>query len=63
VGEYAHPRLGAVRQVASPLRLSGHEPQMRPGPERGADTEAVLRELCGYDEERVAAARAGGAFG
>ncbi len=63
IGEYAHPRLGTVRQVASPLRLSGHDAQMRPGPERGADTEAVLRELCGYDEERLAAARDGGAFG
>jgi crotonobetainyl-CoA:carnitine CoA-transferase CaiB-like acyl-CoA transferase len=52
-----------VRQVASPLRLSGHEAQLRPGPDRGADTEAVLRELCGYDDARLAAARAAGAFG
>jgi crotonobetainyl-CoA:carnitine CoA-transferase CaiB-like acyl-CoA transferase len=63
VREYAHPRLGAVRQVASPLRLSGHEAELRPGPERGADTDAVLRELCGYDDTRLAAARAAGAFG
>jgi crotonobetainyl-CoA:carnitine CoA-transferase CaiB-like acyl-CoA transferase len=63
VGEYTHPRLGSVRQVASPLRLSGHEARLRPGPERGGDTEPLLRELCGYDDERLAAARAGGAFG
>jgi crotonobetainyl-CoA:carnitine CoA-transferase CaiB-like acyl-CoA transferase len=63
VGEYTHPRLGPVRQVGSPLRLSGHEAPLRPGPERGADTEALLRELCGYDDERLAAAREGGAFG
>ena len=63
LGEYDHPRLGIVRQVVSPLRLSGHEAELRPGPERGADTEALLRELCGYDDARLAAARAGGAFG
>jgi crotonobetainyl-CoA:carnitine CoA-transferase CaiB-like acyl-CoA transferase len=63
VGEYEHPRLGTVRQVRSPLRVSDHEPPLRPGPARGADTDAVLRELCGYDDARLAAARAGGAFG
>jgi crotonobetainyl-CoA:carnitine CoA-transferase CaiB-like acyl-CoA transferase len=63
VGEYAHPRLGPVRQVRSPLRVSGHEPPLLPGPARGADTETLLRELCGYDDARLAAARAGGAFG
>jgi crotonobetainyl-CoA:carnitine CoA-transferase CaiB-like acyl-CoA transferase len=60
---YDHPRLGVVRQVASPLRLSGHRAPVSPGPARGADTEALLRELCGYDDTRLAAARAGGAFG
>ena len=63
VVEYAHPRLGRVRQVASPLRMSGHRAAVAPGPARGADTEAVLRELCGYDDARLAAARAAGAFG
>jgi crotonobetainyl-CoA:carnitine CoA-transferase CaiB-like acyl-CoA transferase len=63
VGEYAHPRLGTVRQVASPLRISGHRAELRPGPARGEDTEALLRELCGYDDTRLAAARAGGAVG
>jgi crotonobetainyl-CoA:carnitine CoA-transferase CaiB-like acyl-CoA transferase len=63
VGEYDHPRLGTVRVLASPLRMSGHAPRLRPGPARGADTEAVLRELCGYDDARLAAARDAGAFG
>jgi crotonobetainyl-CoA:carnitine CoA-transferase CaiB-like acyl-CoA transferase len=61
--EYAHPRLGPVRLLASPLRLSGHRAAVSPGPARGADTEALLRELCGYDDARLAAARAAGAFG
>jgi crotonobetainyl-CoA:carnitine CoA-transferase CaiB-like acyl-CoA transferase len=60
---YDHPRLGRVRQVASPLRMSGHRADVSPGPARGANTEALLRELCGYDDARLAAARAGGAFG
>ena len=49
--------------MASPLRLSGHRAAVAPGPGRGADTEALLRELCGYDDARLAAARAAGAFG
>ncbi|MBM4419386.1 MAG: CoA transferase [Chloroflexi bacterium] len=59
---YEHPRLGTVRQVASPLRL-GDAPHVAPAPERGADSAAILRELAGYDEARFAAARAAGAFG
>ena len=51
------PQLGTVRQVASPLRLSGAEPPVRPAPTRGEHTEAVLVELCGYSPERVRRAR------
>ncbi len=61
--EYEHAALGTVRQVASPLRLSGAEPPLRPAPERGADTEQVLVELCGYEPERVRALEAAGVFG
>jgi crotonobetainyl-CoA:carnitine CoA-transferase CaiB-like acyl-CoA transferase len=61
--EYDHPRLGTVRQIGSPLSISGHRAAVAPGPERGADTERLLRELCGYDDARLAAARAAGAFG
>ncbi len=60
---YEHPRLGTVRQVASPLRLSGSEPPARPAPERGADTELVLVELCGYEPARVRELAAAGVFG
>jgi crotonobetainyl-CoA:carnitine CoA-transferase CaiB-like acyl-CoA transferase len=35
VVEYEHPTLGTVRQVASPLRLSGPEPPLRRAPFRG----------------------------
>ena len=55
-------RLGAVRQVASPLRL-GDEPPVRRGPFRGEHTEQVLVEVCGYSRERVRELAAAGVFG
>ena len=61
--EYEHPRLGAVRQVASPLRLSGPEPPAGPGPARGEHTEEVLAEVCGYEPERIRALAESGVFG
>ena len=61
--EYEHPALGPVRQVASPLRLSDAEPPVRPAPERGADTEQVLVELCGYEPARVRELADAGVFG
>jgi hypothetical protein len=45
------------------LRISGHVAEARPGPARGEGTKALLRELCGYDDEQIAAARGSGAFG
>jgi len=63
VARYEHPRLGTVRQPASPLRVSGHADPPRPGPERGEHTEALLRELCGYGDGQLARAREEGAFG
>jgi crotonobetainyl-CoA:carnitine CoA-transferase CaiB-like acyl-CoA transferase len=61
--EYEHPELGTVRQVASPLRLSGAEPPLRPAPARGEHTEEVLVGLCGYTQERVRRLAAAGVFG
>jgi len=61
--EYDHPELGTVRQVASPLRLSGDEQPARAAPTRGEHTEAVLVELCGYSRERVVELEGAGVFG
>ena len=60
IASYEHPVLGTVRQPASPFRLGT---EYRRAPTRGEDTEAVLRELCGYDDDALARAREGGAFG
>jgi crotonobetainyl-CoA:carnitine CoA-transferase CaiB-like acyl-CoA transferase len=63
VVQVEHPRFGTVRQVATPLRLSGHEPPLRRGPFRGEHTDAVLAELCGYDTGRIEELARAGAFG
>lgn len=60
---YEHPRLGRIREVASPLRLSGDEREYAPAPSRGEHTEAVLSELCGYDHKRLEQLAQDGAFG
>jgi crotonobetainyl-CoA:carnitine CoA-transferase CaiB-like acyl-CoA transferase len=63
VVEVEHPTLGTVRQIASPLRLSGPATAPARGPFRGEHTDAVLREVCGYDPQRIARLRADAAFG
>jgi crotonobetainyl-CoA:carnitine CoA-transferase CaiB-like acyl-CoA transferase len=60
--ETDHPRLGAVRQVASPLRLGDPQPLAR-GPYRGEHTEEVLTEICGYSQERLDELAAARVFG
>jgi hypothetical protein len=51
--------------MPSPIKLIGEElplPEMA-AREPGRDTDAVLREVLGYDEARVAALRRSGALG
>ena len=63
VVEYEHPTLGIVRGPASPFRLSGGAPPAARGPMLGEHTHDVLRDLCGYDEERLSDLMAAGVFG
>lgn len=58
-----HPRWGDVRQVASPLRLSGTAAPLRRAPRRGEHTETILREICGYSLEKIAELGAAGVLG
>jgi len=56
-------QLGA-EQLPSPLKLVGGAlPTPGHAPTVGEHTDAVLRDLLGYDEARLAALREGGAFG
>ena len=57
-----HPRLGTVRQIASPLRLDEQPPPVRPAPARGEHTRAVLRDTLGYSPERIAELERAGAL-
>lgn len=61
--ETAHPRLGAVRQVASPLRVDGAKRTYGPAPTRDEHRHEVLRRICGYDAEAIARAENEKAFG
>ncbi|UGS39134.1 CaiB/BaiF CoA transferase family protein [Capillimicrobium parvum] len=63
VVEIPHPRFGTVRQLASPLRLSGEPNPLDRAPFRGEHTDEVLRELAGYSDDEIAELRAGGTFG
>ncbi|MGD9878896.1 MAG: CaiB/BaiF CoA transferase family protein [Reyranella sp.] len=64
VSAIPHPTAGEVPNIAAPLRLAG-TPLADPvaAPLLGQHTSAVLREVLGYDEVRVAELRSAGAFG
>jgi crotonobetainyl-CoA:carnitine CoA-transferase CaiB-like acyl-CoA transferase len=63
VVEYDHPTLGVVRGPASPFRIDGAPPPAGRGPMLGEHTNDVLREVCGYDDERLGRLAAAGTFG
>ena len=55
---YEHPSLGEVRTMRTPFRLSTDEtPAVRRGPYLGEHSDDVLREVCGYDDERIRSLR------
>jgi crotonobetainyl-CoA:carnitine CoA-transferase CaiB-like acyl-CoA transferase len=45
------------------VRVGVSEPRYKRAPLRGEHQDAVLRDLLGYDESRIAELRVGGAFG
>lgn len=61
--EIEHPSLGAVRQIASPLRVDGASRAYERAPLRGEHRSDVLRRVCGYTDDAIGAYAAAGAFG
>jgi crotonobetainyl-CoA:carnitine CoA-transferase CaiB-like acyl-CoA transferase len=58
VQDLVHPELGALKSLGNPVKMSATPPCLRtPAPARGADTDAILRDLGSADAE-VAALRA-----
>jgi crotonobetainyl-CoA:carnitine CoA-transferase CaiB-like acyl-CoA transferase len=61
--ESEHPRLGTIRQPATPLRVGADPKPNGLAPARGEHTHEVLVDLCGYSPERVDDLSAAGVFG
>jgi crotonobetainyl-CoA:carnitine CoA-transferase CaiB-like acyl-CoA transferase len=59
--EVEHPAWGTLQETASPYHV-GATRQHAPAPPLGADTDAVLSELCQYSPDEIAALRAAGAI-
>ncbi len=58
-----HPEFGELRQIAGPVRPSSTPPPPAAGPSLGADTEAVLTDLAGLNQDDLAELRRDGVIG
>jgi len=59
--EHDHPKVGRRRHLGVPFRMSRSDASVRtPAPCLGADTDDVLRTVCGYGDDAIAALRAAG---
>ena len=62
VVEVEHPERGAFKTIGCPLQLSDSPVEVKPSPLLGEHTEEILRDLAGYDDAEIEAARADGAI-
>src|SRR5207247_11306364 len=61
--ELPHPVVGTRKHVGVPWRMSESDCRVRgAAPCLGADTDQVLRDVCGYSEAEIARLRAAGAL-
>ena len=64
VATVEHPTAGPLRMLASPMKFSASPTAApMPPPLHGQHTQAVLRDVLGYDSERIAALRDAGIIG
>jgi crotonobetainyl-CoA:carnitine CoA-transferase CaiB-like acyl-CoA transferase len=59
--EVVHPVWGTIRETGSPYKV-GASPAHQPAPALGADTDAVLADLCDYSADEIAALRTAGSL-
>ena len=63
VNHWAHPLRDDVKLVASPIKMSATPVRAdRPPPLLGQHTDDVLKEVLGWDDERIAALKRQGAI-
>ena len=58
--EMEHPKLGTIRQLASPIKISDVQTTHRLGPALGEHTDEVLREYAGASDDEIASWRRDG---
>jgi crotonobetainyl-CoA:carnitine CoA-transferase CaiB-like acyl-CoA transferase len=61
--EVPHERFGAVRTIATPLRVGPERREPMRAPRRGEHTRECLSRVCGYSDERFAELADRGVFG
>ncbi|MFQ5784403.1 MAG: formyl-CoA transferase [Alphaproteobacteria bacterium] len=62
VVEVEHPERGVFKTVGCPIKLSDNKVEIRTSPLLGEHTEEVLKEVLGYGDAEIAAAREEGAI-
>jgi formyl-CoA transferase len=60
--ELDHPQRGKWYNVGMPIKLSASPAKIKRSPLLGEHTEEILKEVLGYDDAKVAALKAAGAF-
>jgi crotonobetainyl-CoA:carnitine CoA-transferase CaiB-like acyl-CoA transferase len=56
--EQDHPDAGRLRLIGNPVHTAVRRASVTPAPKQGEHTDQVLREILGYDEQRIAELRA-----
>jgi formyl-CoA transferase len=60
--ELDHPQRGKWFNVGMPIKLSDSPAVIRRSPTLGEHTEEILREVLGYEKERISELKSAGAF-
>jgi len=60
--ELDHPTRGKYYNVGMPIKLSDSPVEMKRSPLLGEHTEEILKEVCGFDQNKIESMKAAGAF-